>query len=139
MKVLGSRHIRKISFIFEVHPFLYVVLFWLQNVLFNHDHQNPKRFDFKEIQNIFNSGRRTLTMEPPEPQKRSPFNSENHSCAPLSIIRPLSPTLICCDIIKICIANIMKSDATNQIRYRNFSFDAFVNKQLNIFPSVAKV
>lgn len=32
----------------------------------------------------------------------------------------LSPALICCDIIKICIANIMKSDATNQIRYRKF-------------------
>lgn len=55
--------------------------------------------------------------EPPEPQEHLLHFTKNHSSAPLSIIRPLSPALICCDIIKICIANIMKSDATNQIRY----------------------
>lgn len=37
---------------------------------------------------------------------------------------------------KICIANIMKSDATNQIRYRNFFLGASVNKQLNISVQV---
>lgn len=44
-------------------------------------------------------------------------------------------SLTCCDIMEICIASIMQSDAANQIRYTKSLFaNGFVNKQLNIFP-----